>query len=415
MNENALPNAPRNTPSNETSVAVSARPAMGHALRILVAALLASAVLAGTAPAPTHADELDEAWADLNAKTAELERLTSQLDEARANVDSCQGELESITGSILDSQANLATIQSRFAGVSRLLYKADDLSIWQIVASSTSIEELISRIAQLEAIGTQAANLAEAEKRVQASLEDDYLAVSLLKDEAERAAEELASTQEALEASAAALEKRIDELEEEKALAEEAARAAAALEAAAKAAREAAQVQDTTIYNAAVDTEGASAVPVREEASEEEQEARAEQAVAQEAQDYVEPASEPEPVSTAEVHESGDTSGWSSGPASAYGGSSDPSTPNPGTTATGSVCDDYSVCVAVPLAWGPTAYYGRLVEISYGGMTVVATVNDCGGMGGGSRHLDLQPGVFKAFGFATCQDWGVREVRYRFL
>ena len=84
-------------------------------------------------------------------------------------------------------------------------------------------------------------------------------------------------------------------------------------------------------------------------------------------------------------------------------------------TATGATVNDYSMGVAVPIAWGPEAYYGRSVEISYGGVTVVATVNDCGGMGGGSRALDLQPGVFKAFGASTCDDWGVREVSYRFL
>ena len=44
------------------------------------------------------------------------------------------------------------------------------------------------------------------------------------------------------------------------------------------------------------------------------------------------------------------TPGWSSGLASAYGGSSDPYTPNPGTTATGEVCDDWSTGVAVPMA-----------------------------------------------------------------
>ena len=71
--------------------------------------------------------------------------------------------------------------------------------------------------------------------------------------------------------------------------------------------------------------------------------------------------------------------------------------------------------VAVPMVWGPQSYYGRSVEISYGGTTVVATVNDCGGMGGGSRSLDLQPGVWKAFGFKSCNDWGIREVQYRFL
>ena len=56
------------------------------------------------------------------------------------------------------------------------------------------------------------------------------------------------------------------------------------------------------------------------------------------------------------------------------------------------------------------SYLGRAVEIKYGGKTVIATVNDCGNMGGGSRALDLQPGVFKAFGFSTCQAWGVRTV-----
>lgn len=112
-----------------------------------------------------------------------------------------------------------------------------------------------------------------------------------------------------------------------------------------------------------------------------------------------------------------DTSaGWKTGIASAYGGSSDPSTPNPGVTATGAICDDYSMGVAVPMSWpNYRSYFGRAVEISYNGMTVIATVNDCGGMGGGSRSLDLQPGVFKAFGYSTCQEWGLRTVSYRFL
>lgn len=111
-----------------------------------------------------------------------------------------------------------------------------------------------------------------------------------------------------------------------------------------------------------------------------------------------------------------DVSGWSTGVASAYGGSSDPNTPNPGTTATGAICDDGSMGVAIPTSWPNYAsYLGRAVEISYGGVTVIATVNDVGSMGGGSRSLDLQPGVFKALGFSTCQEWGVRTVSYRFL
>lgn len=112
----------------------------------------------------------------------------------------------------------------------------------------------------------------------------------------------------------------------------------------------------------------------------------------------------------------GSTDGWMSGVASAYGGESDPSTPNPGTTATGALCDDWSMGVAVPMAMsGYRSLFGMSVEISYGGRSVIAVVNDCGYMGAGARALDLQPGVWKALGFSSCNDWGLRTVSYRFL
>lgn len=119
-------------------------------------------------------------------------------------------------------------------------------------------------------------------------------------------------------------------------------------------------------------------------------------------------------AATAKAFDSGDTSGWLSGTASAYGGSSDPGC---GTrTATGAAVSDWSMGVAVPMSMpGYRSYLGRQVEISYGGKSVIATVNDCGGMGGGSRVLDLQPGVFKALGASTCNGWGLRTVKYRFL
>ena len=119
-------------------------------------------------------------------------------------------------------------------------------------------------------------------------------------------------------------------------------------------------------------------------------------------------------AATAKAFDSGDTSGWLSGTASAYGGSSDPGC---GTrTATGATVSDWSMGVAVPMSMpGYRSYLGRQVEISYSGKSVIATVNDCGGMGGGSRVLDLQPGVFKALGASTCNGWGLRTVKYRFL
>ena len=57
--------------------------------------------------------------------------------------------------------------------------------------------------------------------------------------------------------------------------------------------------------------------------------------------------------------------------------------------------------VAVPMAWPRYwQYYGRTVEISYGGMTVLATVNDCGYMAAAAARLTRSP-AWKAFGFSS--------------
>ena len=118
------------------------------------------------------------------------------------------------------------------------------------------------------------------------------------------------------------------------------------------------------------------------------------------------PAPTPQPV----------PSSWATGIASAYGGSSDPYTPNPGITCIGEVCNDWSMGVAVPMAWpNYRSYLRHTVQIRYNGMTCLARINDCGYMGGGSRSLDLQPGVFKFFGFQTCNAWGLRTVEYNIL
>lgn len=118
--------------------------------------------------------------------------------------------------------------------------------------------------------------------------------------------------------------------------------------------------------------------------------------------------------SIAAAFDSGDTSTWHEGLASAYGGWSDPGT---GTiTANGSTVTEWSMGVAIPLAWGRRDLLGTQVEISYNGKSVIATINDLGGMNDGERALDLQPGVFKALGgVETCNAWGVRTVRYRFI
>lgn len=108
--------------------------------------------------------------------------------------------------------------------------------------------------------------------------------------------------------------------------------------------------------------------------------------------------------------------GWQTGTASAYnvsscGGST--------LTASGAILTDDSMVVAVPAS--QSHLMGRSVEITWQGITVVATVADTGGFGAYGRALDLAPGVCKAFGIdtsgsaANCNRWGVQTVQYRFL
>ena len=83
-------------------------------------------------------------------------------------------------------------------------------------------------------------------------------------------------------------------------------------------------------------------------------------------------------------------------------------------TASGEELTDDSVTVAVPASQRDDLL-GRSVEIRYGGMTITARVTDTGGFAKYGRVLDFAPGVWKAFGASSCEDWGVRWVQYRFL
>lgn len=82
-------------------------------------------------------------------------------------------------------------------------------------------------------------------------------------------------------------------------------------------------------------------------------------------------------------------------------------------TASGIPLDWTSYTVAVPIS--QRYLLGRSVEISYNGMSLVATITDVGGFEAYGRALDLAPGVWRAFGAGSVNEWGVRQVAYRFL
>ena len=83
-------------------------------------------------------------------------------------------------------------------------------------------------------------------------------------------------------------------------------------------------------------------------------------------------------------------------------------------TASGEELTDDSVTVAVPQSQKKDLL-GHSVEIRYGGMTITARVTDTGDFAKYGRALDFAPGVWKAFGASSSEDWGVRKVQYRFL
>ena len=301
-----------------------------------------------------YADELSDAQATLDAASAELEAISAEYNDLQTQINNLDAEIATTTQKVQEAQQAMLEGQELLGDAVLAEYKSDGgLSLVNIVLTSETISDFVTNMTYYSAVQ---------------------------EDQAEKIAEQRQLNETFNEA--------LDDLNEQR------------------------DNQQTVLDQAEADQMG------NNESSNSGQ---------QESSDWN--TNNERPATGGGSSDSGSSSGgsgdsgsadtskgWTSGLASAYGGSSDPYTPNPGTTATGAVCDDNSMGVAIPKSWpNRSSYYGRAVEIKYGGKTVVATINDCGGLSGGARHLDLQPGVFKAFGFSTCQAWGVRTVSYRIL
>lgn len=328
----------------------------------IVSCISPSSIWAGRA----YADELAGVAQELQEKTDELERLTDEIADAQDKLDEIDGELASLLSDVNRLQGEHAHVQAELSKLAIDMYKnPDNVNAMVIVASSDSWMEIEQRMQLRKRVLNRYGELSMRQEQTQRDLEERYSKVSQQKDAQVLLIKEQKERKDELNQTIKDLEEQQRHLSAEQ---------QAQLAEAAAAAHKIAQTFDTAdvagVYGATGDRN-----PV---------------------------------AGTIDT-------GWRVGLASAYGGSSDPYTPNPGTTATGALCNDWTVGVAVPMAWGPAPYYGRKVEISYNGQSFIATVNDCGGMNNGERALDLQPGVFKAFGFKTCDEWGVRTVRYRFL
>lgn len=319
---------------------------------------------------------LSEAEAQVSALASEAEALQSEIKELQKKIDATAEEA-------LEAQSEVVKGRDALGKVAMYEYTgADTNSLFSIFFGAESFEDLLRNLTYLGSIKDfHADKIAEQQAR---------------QDELDALSEELEKQKEDQDA-------KLSELQSKKAQAEQVVASAKANLASAKAAeaeRLAALEEKADSISGSNDTSESSGSNNNEGNS-------------------ANSGNSNKPSGDNSAGNSGgnqSSSGWRTGIASAYGGETDPYVDNPCSTATGDICDDWSMGVAIPMAWSNYwEYYGRTVEIRYNGKTVYATVNDCGGMGGGSRSLDLQPGVWKAFGFKSCSAWGLRTVQYRFL
>ena len=350
---------------------------VGRAKRAL--ALAVAMMLPLALPQAVYADEEDDKErAEIEAQiidvstkiddaVQELDNLSAEIVATQDRVKEIEEEMSSVLGEIEATQEKFSRLQRSASDTAVQLYKdREAYNPLLILQSGTSLTDVIWRLDMSERVFDRYEELIYDTKQVGVDLEKKYDQVSQKKNEENELIEELKVKSEKVDKQIENLQTRKSELDKAKQeVIERAAAKAAAAEAAAKAAERAAKQKAASTF----ETGSLGNLNIK----------------------------------------------WKTGLASAYGGESDKSTTKEELTATGTVCDDWSIGVAVPMAWGPTNYYGRYVEISYEGRSIIAPVVDCGDMDGGRRALDLQPGVFKAFGCKTADDWGVREVQYRFI
>ncbi len=368
-------------------------------------AAIVSVALCGAFAGPALADELTEAQEALTQAEARLAQLSQEAEDLKAEAAVLQDEIDATLERVLDAQDAMLAGQQDLGRSVNYSYKTGNAGFLDVLFCSGSISELFENLVYMQAIQESQAAEIEAQKQRKAEFDAALAELNDKKDQQEAKLEELEDAQaEARNVVDAAAEKvsKIEDRQEAERL--------AALQAEAEAMQ---QQEEQTPEDPGTD-DGWNTNPG----------GQTDGGSGSDGSDSGSTGSGGEDSGGSDSGGSGSGgdsalvpgSGWNTGVASAYGGSTDPYTPNPGTTATGAVCDDNSVGVAIPMSWpNYWTYYGRSVEISYGGKTVIAVVNDCGGLGGGSRSLDLQPGVWKQFGFSSCQDWGVRTVSYRFI
>lgn len=364
-----------------------------------ISSLLLAGVLAVTllgpfsCPRGALADDVSDAQDALAQAEERMKQIQEEYAVIQAEIDDLQVQIDGAVDGVMAAQSEVQAGRARLGSMCASEYKEGGFSLLKVLFESKDISELIDNLHYFDVMQQAQSDEIELQRQREAAFSAAYESLNEKKDEQMSALEEAAKKSAEAEQVVANATAQLSKAESEAAEAER----LAALQRQAEA--------------MAAEQASASSSAGAEQAGEQESAATGEDGSSNVGQG----SSDNSSSSGSGGSDVGDAqSGWRTGAASAYGSKSD------GTlgayTATGAQVTETSMGVAIPMSWpNYQSYFGRTVEINYNGITVFATVNDCGSMGGGARSLDLQPGVWKALGASSCFDWGVRTVSYRFL
>ena len=343
----------------------------------LTAVLVGGSCL-GVAPCSAYAATA-QTETELAALTQQVNSAATTYQQATDRVNELNEQISEMADEILDFEQNkLPEQQQKASDAAANLYKLHVASpnVMSMLLNSASLGDLITQGKYLTTI--QDDNTAELERlnAMHEELEAKMEELSSAKDEAEQEQQKTSDALTSAQSAQAQMAAR--------AQSEDAAEAEADRKAAEEAAATTAQMQQQgSVSNSNGSSQGSNAGSAGSAGS---------------------GSSTQQPYGTG-GSSSGttSTSSWKSGVASYYGiGDGFMG----GTTASGAIVTESSMGVAmlnVPL--------GTYVEISYGGRSVIAVVNDRGPYVHG-RVIDMQPAVARALGFLSV---GVGTVQYRFL
>ena len=367
---------------------------------MLLAGVLSAGSLTFACATPAYADEVSDAQNALSAAEARMSQIASEHEALVKQAEELQEQIDEATQGVMDAQAAAQAGRSKLGVYATQEYKTGGISLIKVLLESQSISDLVNNMQYFDAIQEDQARQIAEQKQLEATFNDALDDLNKKKDEQVKAISDAEAKQAEAQQVVAQATAHLSDAQ----AAAEAARLAE-LQKQAEALKAQQEAQSQTEQASAEESKGAA------EKAEESGNSAASNSGNQSSSGS---SNSSNSSSSSNSNSSNTSSGWQSGVVSAYGSTSD------GTlgahTATGAIVSESSMGVAVPMSMpNYRSYFGRSVEISYGGRTVVAVVNDCGGLGGGSRALDLQPGVWKALGASSCFDWGVRTVSYRFL